>query len=284
MDRFSKFNPKVTFLFFVLIIALTLIFFHPVYLFVSFTAALCYKIKLEGRKVISYFFRFILPLVLFVAVFNMLFTHYGMTVLLTAFEMNFTLESLFYGLCQGILFVAVIIWFSCYSLVVTSERFLAVFGKAAPNTALVFSMVLSFIPRLKKNAAEINDAGMVMDNGESKLKRSIKNFSALLTLTLEESIQVSDSMKARGFGRGRTAYSKYRFSLNDGICLCFIIIIFILLCVMKSFGKAAFIFEPVITMESFSVLSLIMFIAVSFLPLIIDFTEDMRWFYLKQRI
>ncbi|MGN1202383.1 MAG: energy-coupling factor transporter transmembrane component T [Eubacterium sp.] len=284
MDRFSKFNPKVTFLFFVLIIILTLIFFHPVYLTVSLVAALCYKIKLDGKKGIEYFFKYILPLILFVAVFNMLFTHYGATVLFTAFDMRFTLEGLFYGLCQGMMFSSVIVWFSCYSAVVTSERFLSVFGRIAPNCVLVFSMVLSFIPRLKKNAYEINDSRMLLDKDKSKLKKSLKSFSALLTMTLEESIEVSDSMKARGFGSGRTAYSKYRFSLNDGICLIFITFVFILLCVMKALGKITFIFDPAISMESFSVTSLVMLALISFLPLIIDFTEDIRWFYLKQKI
>ena len=284
MDRFSKFNPKVTFLFFILAVVLTLVFFHPVYLLASLAAGLIYKIKLEGKKAIAYFFKFILPLLVFVSLFNMLFTHYGVTVLFTAFDMHFTLESLFYGFCQGMLFAAMIIWFSCYSRVVTSECFLAVFGRIAPNLSLIFSMVLSFIPRLKKNAEEINDARMLIDEEKSKLRRSVKNFSALLSMTLEESIEVSDSMKARGFGKDRTAYSKYSFSLNDGICIGFMIIIFILLCVMKALGKAVFIFEPVISMDGFSYLTIVFYGAILFLPIIIDLTEDMRWFYLKQKI
>lgn len=284
MDRFSKFNPKVTFLFFVFIIILTLILLHPLFLIVSLVASLCYKIKLDGKKGISYFFKFILPLTLFVALFNMLFTHYGMTVLFTAFDMNFTLEGLFYGLCQGMMFSAVIMWFSCYSEVVTSERFLAVFGRFAPNSALVFSMVLSFIPRLKKNFAEISDARMLLDNDEGRLKKAFKNFSALLTMTLEDSIEVSDSMKARGFGKGRLPYSKYRFLLKDGVCFIFMLAVFTAICVMKALGRIDFIFEPEIMMNSFSVFSFVIFALISFLPVIIDLTEDIRWFYLKQKI
>ncbi len=284
MDRFSKFNPRVTFLFFALVIMLTLILFNPVYLLISLACALSYKIKLEGKKALLNFSKLVIPLILFVSVFNMLFTHYGMTVIFTAFNMRFTLEGLFYGLCQGMMISSLIIWFSCYSLVVTSERFLAVFGRLTPNSALVFSMVLSFIPRLKKNTAEINDARFLIDSGESKLKKSIKRFSALLSLTLEESIEVSDSMKARSFGKGRTSYSKYSFSFSDGVCIAVMSVLFIFLCVMKAVGKMIFIFEPVIRMESFSVFSAAAFAIFSFLPLIIDFTEDIRWFYLKQKI
>lgn len=284
MDRFSKFNPKVAFLYFILITVLTLIIFHPVYLFISLAGSLFYKIKLEGKRAVKYFFKFILPFILFVAVFNMLFSHYGVTVLFTLFDMDFTVESLFYGLCQGMMFSAVITWFSCYSAVVTSERFLSVFGRIAPNTALVFSMVLSFIPRLRKNAVEINDARMLINNGKKRFKHSLSNLSALIALTLEESIEVSDSMKARGFGKGRCPYSKYLFSFNDGICICIMMIAFIFLCFMKITGRMAFIFDPSVTMNDFSFVSFSVFIIISFLPLIVDFTEDMRWFYLKRKI
>lgn len=284
MDRFSKFNPRVTFLFFALITVLTLILFNPLYLAISFVAALFYKVKLEGKGAVIYFIKFIVPLMLLVALFNMLFTHYGVTVLFTAFNMHFTLEGLFYGMCQSIMIASLLLWFSCYSQVVTAERFLTVFGKIAPNSALVFSMVLSFIPRLRRNAAEIDDAGLLLNNKKSRFERSIKNFSALLSLTLEQSIDVSDSMKARGFGKGRTSYSKYKFSLGDGVCIFVELIVFSVLCVMKALGKMMFIFEPVIRIDNVSVLSIVLFTMLSFLPLIVDLTEDIRWFYLKQKI
>lgn len=136
--------------------------------------------------------------------------------LFTIAQTQFTLESLFYGMCQGIMFSAVITWFSCYSQVVTSERFMAVMGRFAPNCALVLSMALSFIPRLKKNAAEINDARMLLDSGSNRLSKSVKNFSALLTLTLEESIDTADSMKSRVFAAAEKLIQNTLFLLGTG--------------------------------------------------------------------
>lgn len=283
-DRFSKFNPFVTFLFFILCIASTLIWFEPLFLAAGLLASVLYKIKLEGKKGISYFFKIPLPLTVLTALFNMLFAHYGMTVLFTITQTQFTLESLFYGMCQGIMFSAVITWFSCYSQVVTSERFMAVMGRFAPNCALVLSMALSFIPRLKKNAAEINDARMLLDSGSNRLSKSVKNFSALLTLTLEESIDTADSMKSRGFCGGRKAYSKYSFSFRDGICIVFTAAMFLALCVFKALGVSEFLFDPVIKVQNFSIAPLLVYCVFSFLPLIVDFTEDMRWLLLKQKI
>lgn len=284
MDRFSKFNPRVTFLFFMLEIIITLLLFHPVFIAISFLSALFYKIKLEGKSAFSYLFKFILPLVILISVFNMFFARYGETVLFSIGVNHFTLESLFYGFCQGMMFAGVLMWFSCYSIVVTSERMFAVFGRFAPNTALVFSMVLSFIPRLKKNLSEIRDARELIHSKEGKLKKEISNFSALVTMTFEESIETANSMKARGFSKGRTPYSKYRFSVKDAVVIVFCLFCFILLSVLKAVGEITFIYEPVIIMKNFSFSAFAVFLLFSFLPLIIDFTEDMRWLYLKQKI
>lgn len=283
MDRFSKYNPKAAFSFFLLEIILTIVIFNPVMLAVSFVSAFAYKLKLDGREAVSYLFKFILPLVLLVTLFNFAFSHYGMSVLFVLRDMNFTAESLFYGFNQGLLLGSVIIWFSCYSRVITAGRFIAVFGRIMPNTALIFSMVLSFIPRLRKNSHEINDARQLIGN-ESKLKRSIGNFSALITMTLEESIETADSMKARGYNKGRSIYMKYRFSLKDLFLILFVVLSSIVLIVMKSAGQLGFLFDPVIKMERLSVYAVIVFAVMSLLPVIIDLMEDMRWSYLKQKI
>ncbi|MGN1420375.1 MAG: energy-coupling factor transporter transmembrane component T [Eubacterium sp.] len=284
MDRFSKFNPKSCFLFFVLEIVLCLLLFNPAFLAVSLLSALFYDIKLEGKKAVKRFFTFILPLILFIGLFNMIFAHYGDTVLFTVFSADFTLESFFYGINQGIMFSSVILWLSCYSMVMTSDKFLSVFSKTAPNCALVFSMVLSFIPRLRKNAEEINDAGKLIETGESRLKKSISSFSALITMTLEESIEVSDSMKARGFNKNRRAYSKYGFSFSDGVIIAVSIILFAVMLYYKISGKTLFVFEPVMAFDYFSPLSLAIYAVMSFLPLITDLWEDAKWLYLKQKI
>ena len=222
-------------------------------------------------------------MILLVMVFNFAFSHYGMTVLFVFREMNFTAESLFYGFTQGLLLGCVMMWFSCYSRVITAERFIAVFGRIIPNTALIFSMVLSFIPRLRKNAGEISDARQLV-NSESKLKKSINNFSALITMTLEESIETADSMKARGYNKGRSIYLKYCFSLKDLFLLVFTFIAGTVLLVFKGMGYLDFLFDPVIKMDRLSIWAVIIFAVLSLLPVIIDFLEDMRWFYLKRKI
>lgn len=283
MDRFSRFNPKVTLLFFFAEIVLVIAVFNPVLTAVSFISACIYKIMFDGRNGFVYILKFTLPLIFFVMLFNFIFAHYGATVLFEIRMMSFTLESLFYGFAQGLMLASVLLWFNLYSQVITSERFLSVFGRFAPNAAMIFSMVLSFIPRLKKNVAEINEARALMNTTESKLKKSIGNFSALITMTLEESIETADSMKARGFNEKRTVYSKYRFSAADLIMLIFIAVSAVLVIVFKATGGLVFIFEPVISMGKLSAAAVISYCLLAFLPVIINFAEGVRWYYLKQK-
>lgn len=284
MDRFSKFNPKSCFLFFVLEIVLCLALFNPAFLAVSLVSAFLYSIRLEGKRAVKRFFTFILPLIFFIGLFNLAFAHYGETVLFSLFSTDFALESFFYGINQGVMFSSVILWLSCYSIVMTSDKFLSLFSRVAPNFSLVFSMVLSFLPRLRKNADEINDARRLVESEESKMKKSISNFSALISMTLEESIEVSDSMKARGYQKDRRAYSKYGFSVNDGIILAVSVILFAVMLYYKISGKTLFVFEPVMAFDYFSPLSLTAYAVMSFLPLITDLLEDVKWLYLKRKI
>lgn len=284
MDRFSKYNPKSTFLFFLCVILLTIIIMHPVYLAVSLISGFVYKLVLQGKKALSYLLKFILPLVFFIALFNFFFAHYGDTVLFKFNDIYFTFESLFYGFCQGLMVGGAIIWFSNYSAVITSERFLSVFGRIAPNTALIFSSVLSFIPRLEKNYNEIRDARKLIDEEKGKFKSALNVFSSVVTMTLEDTISLGDSMKARGFSSNRKVYSKYRFNIKDFLLLLISFVVFIVLCIFKVTSNLTFIFEPVIEMNGIKPLPVILFSLLAFLPVIIDFWEDIRWRILKQRV
>ncbi|MGN1123443.1 MAG: energy-coupling factor transporter transmembrane component T family protein [Eubacterium sp.] len=284
MDRFSKYNPKVTFLFFLLVIVCNLIMSDPICLSLGLSGGFLFNLRLQGKRAFKELFAFALPLILLSALFNMLFTSWGSTVLFTLLSKPFTFEGLFYGFSRGLMFAGVIMWISCYSLVLSTDRFLAVFSNALPNISLLLSAVLSFIPRLRENAGEINDSRRLIDDGKTRLQKSLDNFSSLLSMTLEESIELSDSMRARGFNKNRKAYSKYRLFAGDFVVLIFICIIFACIIALKIKGCATFVYEPEISMNGFSPLSAVACLLLNFLPVIIDLTEDIKWFYLKQKI
>ena len=61
MDKFSNFNPKVCFLFFVFAVLLILLNFNPIFLVISLLAGVIYNAMLQGKKAFKMFFAFLLP-------------------------------------------------------------------------------------------------------------------------------------------------------------------------------------------------------------------------------
>ena len=94
-------------------------------------------------------------------------------------------------------------------------------------------MCLRFVPKFIKEASVISDGqkcvGRSVENGSliKRAKHGITIFSILVTWSLENAIETSDSMKCRGYGeKGRTAFSLYHFDKRDFLCFIFMIITF----------------------------------------------------------
>ena len=67
---------------------------------------------------------------------------------------------------------AAVVWFTCYNTVVSSDKFLYIFGKILPSIALIVSMTLSLIPKLLSQVKVIADSqrtlGMDWKSGSAK--------------------------------------------------------------------------------------------------------------------
>ena len=285
MDRFSKFHPIVSFSFFIGVIALTLIFSNSVYGPISFLCAFCYTVRLKGKTTVFFLLKFIIPIVLLASIFNMMFSHYGNTVIFSVKEIGFTLEALTAGLFTGIMIGAVMAWFSAYNEIITADKFMALFGGFAPNLALLFSMILRFIPLMVKTANEIKEAHIGLGYETKGLKNTLTRFSALISISLEKSIETADTMKARGFGTNKRGfYSAFEFRKQDLAAIVFVVISLIYLFIACSGDISQITFNPVIEMKSVNYITAFIFLIFSLFPLIADLTEDIRWLLLKSKI
>ena len=63
-----------------------------------------------------------------------------------------TLESIIYGMFAAGILVTVMIWIFTFQKIVTEDKIIAVFGKIVPTLALIFSMVLKFVPAFVTHA------------------------------------------------------------------------------------------------------------------------------------
>lgn len=310
---FKGYHPLVNVLFFISIIAFGMLLRHPVYLVISFISSTAYYLKLSGKDGRKTVFRFLLPMLLFVVIINSFFNHYGVTTLfILPSGNNFTFEALVMGIVSGITVVSVIQWFFCCNEVVTEDKFMHIFGRILPKGALVVSMILRFVSLYRRRYKEISQARKCMglngtDSFICKMKNTFKNIGILVSWSFENAIETADSMKARGYGlKGRTYYSRFQWQTGDTLALILLVlfdalIIFGLVsnsayCIYNPYviinqpseiGTTYIINELNLTINPFgflSIISLIAFTLLCFLPLTIDLKEDIKWHRLQSKI
>ena len=287
-DTFSGYHPLVNFLYFALVLVFGMCFMHPVCLLISLGSATAYNVYLKGRKGLSFSLRFLLPMMILAAVLNPAFNHEGATILTYLPSGNpLTLESMIYGVASAFMLASVVQWFSCYNEVMTSDKFVYLFGRIIPALSLVLSMTLRFVPRFNTQLKIIRKSqrcvGRDVSNGSipQRIKHGVTILSILVTWSLENAIETADSMKSRGYGLpGRSAFSIYRFDERDkyallwlGFCLWYVV-----------FGWASgglyFRYYPSIKVAAlgpFPLSFLLVYLALCLTPLILNRREDVKW-------
>lgn len=196
---------------------------HPVSLLISLGAAVCYAVNLNGWKALRACLAYLLPMMLMAALVNPAFNHAGATIMAYLPSGNpLTLESIAYGAAAAAMIAAVVVWFSCYTAVMTSDKFVYLFGRIIPALSLVLSMTLRFVPKFRAQLHVVSEAqrciGRDVSNGSllQRLRHGVTILSIMLTWCMENAIETADSMKSRGYGLpGRTAFSIYRFDERD---------------------------------------------------------------------
>lgn len=229
-DTFSSLHPVVNLLYFVLVLVFTMCLMDPASLLISLCCAVAYSICLRGQRAVRSSLLFVLPMMGMAALVNPAFSHEGATILTYLPTGNpLTLESIVYGIASAVMLAAVIVWFSCYTAVMTSDKFVYLFGRIIPALSLVLSMTLRFVPKFKAQLGVVMDAqrcvGRDVDQGSvlQRVKNGVTVFSILVTWALENAIETADSMRSRGYGLpGRTAFSIYRFDERDKAVLAWL--------------------------------------------------------------
>ena len=158
-DAFSGYHPTISFLYFALVLLFSMCLMHPAYLLVSLLGAISYAVLLKGRKAIRFAVAGLLPMALLAAIVNVAFNHEGMTIVMYLPSGNpLTLESMYYGLAAAGMLASVVLWFSSYNEVMTSDKFVYLFGRVIPALSLVLSMALRFIPKFSAQMKTVSEA------------------------------------------------------------------------------------------------------------------------------
>ena len=291
-DAFSGYHPVINFLYFTLVLIFSMTFMHPVCLSISILCALTYAIYLNGKKAVRFNLLYMLPMFLIAVLINPAFNHEGGTILTYLPSDNpLTLESITYGIAAAAMLVAVIAWFSCYNEVMTSDKFVYLFGRIMPAFSLILSMTLRFVPRFKAQIRVVSDAqkcvGRDISNGGIivRARNGITILSIMITWALENAIETADSMKSRGYGlTGRTAFSIYRFDSRDRTALIWFLFCGIYIVIGTNFGGIYWRYFPTMKGVVPGVFPISVFVCYFMLcatPVFINIREDRKWIALQ---
>ena len=293
LKSFSSLHPLVLIVYFLSILVVSMFSTNPVLLFISLVGGMMFFGVMNSKKAFLSDLAFYIPMFLLIAIINPLFSHNGVTPLFFMNGNPVTLEAILYGGNIALMLLAVVYWCKCYSEIMTTDKFLYLFGKAIPKLALVLSMALRFIPLFREKHREFRvvqgASGLYDKKGfVNKIMCELKIFSALVTWSLENSVDTASSMKARGYGlKGRTHFSMYKFRKRDGLILAINLILFSVVSVGMAGGFVDFSFYPFVTEVKMGFFQMIVYISMgimSLLPFITELWEVIVWKYSMSKI
>lgn len=292
MKAFGDFHPGVLFFYFASVLCAGMFLFHPILAVLALLGAILFLAVLSPRTLRTDG-RFWLLLFLLVTLTNPLFSHNGVTPLFFLNGNPVTLEAILYGAGLGVSVVGLLIWCVCYSRIMTTDKFLCLFGGIIPKLSLVLSMALRFVPLFRRQMKKVSLAQKAMglystDSIADRIRGRLRVFSAMIGWSLENAMDTAASMKARGYGlKGRSRFSLFRFTRRDAGLLAISALLLTVTLVGAALGYADFTYYPRITPLNGSLGAIALYAAfglLAILPFILEIKEALIWKFCVSRI
>ncbi len=293
MKAFGNYHPATLMIYFLSVLLVTMFVSNPILQTLAMLGGILFCLMLQRRSEIGGNIGFYVPMFLLIAVTNPLFSHNGVTPLFFLNGNPVTLEAFIYGIFIAVMVIGVMMWCKCYSEIMTSDKFLYLFGKVVPKLSLILSMALRFIPMFKRQMHKVNRAQKAMGLYSSKsftdkVRSAARVFMAMISWALENSMETSASMKARGYGiKGRTSFSLFRFHIDDSVLLTVCIMLLGITVSGAAAGETVFYYYPRISEPNLTPYAAAVYISfglLSFLPFIIEVKEAIVWKYYISKI
>ncbi|WML44204.1 energy-coupling factor transporter transmembrane component T [Neobacillus sp. PS3-40] len=287
-NRFERFHPLVSFMFYAGSLSLLILMLHPIFLLIGFVVILAINYHDDRLSGLRRWVIFIMTTGLLIIFFNPLFNERGRHTLFEIGQHRFTVEAVTYGGMSAFSIMGVMALFVSYNEVMTPNKLLFLFSKFMPQFAILLMLTLRFIPLMRRRLAEISaiqmSKGISVRNGKwkSRVKAGMQYVQVLLTYSLEEAIQTADSMKARGYGRGkqRSSYEYFRFQKKDGIALLYLVVLFVLILIGRFLGYGLLNVYPLMESWRFTSMDtacLITYLLFLCFPLLVEMGGMNRW-------
>lgn len=283
-DAFSCCHPAVNFIFFIGALGFGVVIQHPAFLLAGMVGALSYFLLLRGVQGLKQM-AMMLPLFLAVTLLNPLLNRNGSTLLFSLFGIPYTLEAMVYGGVLAGMFFTMLLWFSCYSVVLTGDKFTSLFGNLIPSLSLLLTMILRLVPHLIRKGKQIVGARQSLGKELSGRNEGMMVLGCLTTWALEGSIVTADSMRSRGYGSAkRTNFMIYRMTARDWMLLGVILVTAGWSVAAAAMGQVTATFTPMWYIAPVSPFTLLIYTLFSLIPTLLHLQEAVSWHISRSRI
>lgn len=223
----DQIHPAVGFFYIAAVLVITMITMNPYLLAISCITSIIVMGYLKGLSELR---KNIVPdisVIIFTVGIQPVFSGSGKTVLYYVNDRAVYLEGYIYGLVIAMLLITVFNWCTVMRILMDSEKWMYLIGRLSPTLAMMITMILRFIPLMRQRYRVIHEGQVGMGRYNNlyskkknvlyafmgfieKIRHRIKEISILISWSLENSIETSDSMESRGYGlKGRTSYHRY---------------------------------------------------------------------------
>lgn len=229
----DQIHPAVGFFYIAAVLVITMITMNPYLLAISCITSIIVMGYLKGFSELR---KNIVPdisVIIFTVGIQPVFSGSGKTVLYYVNDRAVYLEGYIYGLVIALLLITVFNWCTVMRILMDSEKWMYLIGRLSPTLAMMITMILRFIPLMRQRYRVIHEGQVGMGRYNNlyskkknvlyafmgfieKIRHRIKEISILISWSLENSIETSDSMESRGYGlKGRTSYHRYILKKTD---------------------------------------------------------------------
>lgn len=283
-NEFAEYHPFAGFIYFTAVLLISMFSMHPVIIVVSLFMSVITCMMLKGAVKTGKSLTALLLMALMIIIVNPLFNHQGATILHVYKNGNaLTLEAVIYGVFMAMMLMSVIMWFQCYNEIMTLDKFIWLFGRVSPHFSLMLSMTFRFIPRFTHQFGQVREAQKCIgkDFSQGNIIERIGHFanviSIMISWSMENSIEMADSMKARGYGlSGRTAFTIYHFRIRDIVLVGIIMLLGGGFAALSVTGNVYFRYYPTFENALFSmpsVIAYVIFFVLCLIPVIVNLKE-----------
>lgn len=279
-SSFDSWHPLVLVAYFAGTITLAMFGLAPGCVAASLVGGVTFALVTQGLVPTLSKLRWQLPLLVLICVINPLYSARGATLLAKVGMFRIYAESLAYGAVMGALLVSVLLWFEAAASVVGEDETLELGGGLLPSVSLAASMVMRLIPQLMRRARATRAVLRATSGARHGRAEGMKLLGILLTWSLEDSVERSDSMRARGWGasvgRRRRPYRSHAFRTHDLVALIAIALLVAVAAEGVMRTVAGWHFYPRMGGDA-SLWALVPYALLCLLPTVVVVSDDLRW-------